>query len=167
MGGWIAIIIVIIFLLREKFTPKTPADNWENRELIHKDRMSGMSEKEILQNVNQGRYKPQPLTQPYPVPHRDPQSNKIIIENCSLYYEDIRNHGGYLAQQWMNQGKYNLNNEELEIANLQSKRNNASSLTSKSELEKIDKILADKKIDWRNTEAACMWKMAFDTEHQH
>ena len=57
MGGWIAIIIVICCWLKEKLTPVTPAENWANKELIHRDRMSGMSEKEILRNVDRGRYR--------------------------------------------------------------------------------------------------------------
>jgi hypothetical protein len=46
-------------------------------------------------------------------PHRDPVSGKIVIENCKLYYEDVRNHGAYQAQQWVKQGKYNLTEEEM------------------------------------------------------
>jgi len=54
MGGWIAIIIVICWWLKEVLTPVTPAEDWANEELLHKDRMSGMSEKEILRNVSLG-----------------------------------------------------------------------------------------------------------------
>ena len=57
MGGQIAIIIVICWCLKEKLTPVTPAEDWANEELLHKDRMSGMSEKEILRNVDRGRYR--------------------------------------------------------------------------------------------------------------
>ena len=57
MGGWIAIIIVVCWWLQEKLTPVTPAEDWANKELLHKDRMAGMSEKEILRNVARGRYR--------------------------------------------------------------------------------------------------------------
>ena len=160
MGGWIAILLVLFFILREKLIPKTPAENWANKELIHKDRMAGMSEKEILRNVDLGKYKLQQPAQHYPEPHRDPQNNKIIIENSTLYYEDIQKHGAYQAQQWMQQGKYNLNKEELEIEHLRSKRRHASSLIPKSELDEMDRILSEKSMDWRNTEAVCVWRRA-------
>lgn len=57
MGGWIAIIVIICWLLKEKLTPVTPTEDWGNKELLHQDRMSGMSEKEILQNVKRGKYR--------------------------------------------------------------------------------------------------------------
>ena len=57
MGGWIAIIIVICWWLKEVLTPITPAEDWANEALLHKDRMSGMSEKEILRNVALGKYR--------------------------------------------------------------------------------------------------------------
>lgn len=47
-------------------------------------------------------------------PHRDPKTGKIIIENSQLYNEDVKNYGAYQAQQWVQQGKYNLTPEELE-----------------------------------------------------
>ena len=162
MGGWIAILLILFFILNEKFMKKTPAENRANKDHIHKDRMVGMSEKEILRNVDLGKYKLQPTVQHYPEPHRDTQNNKIIIENCTLYYEDLQKYGAYQAQQWMQQGKYNLNKEELEIEHLRSKRRNASSLTPKSELDEMDRILAEKKIDWRNTEAVCLWRSEYN-----
>lgn len=58
---------------------------------------------------------PQPKPQPrYPEPHRD-ENGKIIIENSQLYYDDVKKHGAYQAQQWVRQGKYNLSPEELKI----------------------------------------------------
>lgn len=50
---------------------------------------------------------------PHPEPHRDPKTGKIVIENSQQYYEDVKNHGAYQAQQWVKQGKYNLTPEEL------------------------------------------------------
>ncbi|MBQ3127818.1 MAG: hypothetical protein IJC13_02135 [Clostridia bacterium] len=100
--------------IKETFEPTIPAENWANRELYHKDLMSGMSVEERMRNVKNGRYK---LTEKYPKPHRDPKSGKIIIENCKLYYEDVNKYGAYQAQQWVKQGKYNLTPEELEKEN--------------------------------------------------
>ena len=34
--------------IKDAFTPTIPAENWANKDLINKDRMNGMSEKEIL-----------------------------------------------------------------------------------------------------------------------
>lgn len=98
-------------LIKEAFEPTIPAENWANKELYHKDIMSGVSAEQRMKNVKNGKYK---LTEKYPEPHRDPVSGKIIIENCKLYYEDVKNYGAYQAQQWVKQGKYNLTPEELE-----------------------------------------------------
>ena len=98
-------------LIKETFEPTIPAENWANKELYHKDIMSGVSAEQRMKNVKNGKYK---LTETYPEPHRDPVSGKIVIENCKLYYEDVKNFGAYQAQQWVKQGKYNLTPEELE-----------------------------------------------------
>jgi hypothetical protein len=52
-----SIIGSIVQIVKEACTPTIPAENWANKELIHRDRMSGMSEKEILRNVDKGRYR--------------------------------------------------------------------------------------------------------------
>lgn len=54
--GIVAIIIVLCFFLNEKITPEIPAENWANEKLIWKDRMDGLAEKEILKNVERGKY---------------------------------------------------------------------------------------------------------------
>ena len=51
----------------------------------------------------------------HPEPHRN-KEGKIVIENCKLYNEDIKNHDPYQVSQWIKQGKYNLEPEELEKA---------------------------------------------------
>lgn len=50
----------------------------------------------------------------YPEPHRDPESGKIVIENCKLYYEDMNKYGVCQARKWIGQGRYNLSKEDLE-----------------------------------------------------
>lgn len=97
--------------IKEAFEPTIPAENWANKELYHKDIMAGVSAEQRMKNVRNGKYR---LTETYPEPHRDPQTGKIIIENCQLYHEDVKNFGAYQAQQWVKQGKYNLTPEELE-----------------------------------------------------
>ena len=108
--GIIAIISVIITGIRNAFTKSVPAENWANKELMNEDRLKGMSEKEIFKNVEASRYK---ITQTFPEPHRDPKTGKIIIENSTLYYDDVKKYGAHQAQQWVKQGKYNLTPEEL------------------------------------------------------
>ena len=110
-GLFIASLIGTAYqMIKEACEPTIPAENWANKELIHKDKMNGISEKEFVRNLANGKYK---LTTKYPEPHRD-KDGKIIIENCALYKEDVKNYGAYQAQQWVKQGKYNLTPEELE-----------------------------------------------------
>lgn len=96
--------------IKEKLEPTIPAENWANKELYHKDLMNGVSAEQRMKNLKNGKYK---LTEIHPEPHRDPVSGKIIIENCTLYKEDVKNYGAYQAQKWVKQGKYNLTPEEL------------------------------------------------------
>ena len=97
-------------IIKEANAPIIPAENWANEELIHKDRMSGISEKQFSKNLANGKYK---LKTVYPEPHRDPKTGKIIIENSLLYQEDVKKYGAVQAQMWVRQGKYNLTPEEL------------------------------------------------------
>lgn len=110
-GGIFAIFYMLFGGIKEKCEPTIPAENWANKDLYHKDMMSGMSQKELMRNVKNGKYR---QTIIYPEPHRDPATGKIIIENETLYHEDVKNYGAYQAQQWVQQGKYNLTPEELE-----------------------------------------------------
>ena len=107
----VSLIGTCVQAIKEACQPTIPAENWANRELMDKDRMNGMSEKQILKNVEKGKYK---VTETYPEPHRDPETGKIMIENCRLYYDDVKKHGAVQAQKWVKQGKYNLTPKELE-----------------------------------------------------
>ena len=97
--------------IKESLEPTIPAENWANQKLYHQDIMNGVSVEQRMKNLKNGKYK---LTKTYPEPHRDAATGKIIIENCKLYKEDVKNYGAYQAQQWVKQGKYNLTPEELE-----------------------------------------------------
>lgn len=103
-----SIIGTCVQAIKEARTPVIPAENWANKDLYYKDMMSGMSVKERMKNVENGKYK---LTEIYPEPHRD-TDGKIIIENCKLYDEDVRKYGAVQAQKWVKQGRYNLTPEE-------------------------------------------------------
>lgn len=157
-------------LVKEKtgqiFEQTIPAESWANKELLDKDRASGMSQEQILYNVKNGRYI---MSVQYPVPHRDATSGKTIIENEELYREDVIEHGAYQAQKWVKQGKYNLNVEELEIVQLQIERKyqhlysiGSSEACYQERMKEIDAILATKKWDCKNTEAVHQWQKAHD-----
>ena len=96
--------------IKEACKPTIPSENWANKELYNKDIMDGVPIEQRMKNLKNGKYK---MTQSYPEPHRDPVSGKIIIENETLYHEDVENYGAYQAQQWVKQGKYNLTPEEM------------------------------------------------------
>lgn len=106
----LSIVGGVVQFVKEACEPVVPAENWANKELYNKDLMNGVPIEQRMKNLENGRYK---LNDVHPEPHRDPVSGKIVIENCKLYYEDIRNHGAYQAHKWMEQGKYNLSPEEL------------------------------------------------------
>ena len=113
-GGIFAILYMIFGGIKEKCEPSIPAENWANKELMHQDLMNGVSAEQRLRYAKQGRYYiPKSVAEAYPNPHRD-KNGKIIIENSTLYHDDVKNHGAYNAQQWVKQGKYNLTPEELE-----------------------------------------------------
>lgn len=163
--GIFSIISTCVQGIKEACTPVIPADNWANKELMDKDRASGMSEDQIMRNVKNGRYM---LRVAYPVPHREQNGQRrIIIENDELYREDINEVGAYQARKWMEQGKYNLNAEELEIATLKIERKyqylysiGNTDEQYKKKIAEIDAKLATKKWDYRRTEAAQQWLQA-------
>lgn len=104
-----SIIGSCIQAFRESHASVVPAENWANKELYNKDIANGVPIEQRMKNLENGKYK---LKEKYPEPHRD-SDGKIIIENSQLYYDDIKNHGAYQAQKWVQQGKYNLTPEEL------------------------------------------------------
>ena len=137
--------------LSEKTTKSIPAENWANKELHHKDIMDGVPMKEIIRRAEAGRYYiPQEIFDAYPVPHRNPNNNKIIIENYILYYDDVNQHGAYKAQRWVEQGKYNLTDEEKKMLEDQKKHR-----------------YTLKEFDYKNTRATQQWQKAHDAEDKY
>lgn len=174
--GIFSIISTCFQGIKEATTPTLTAEHWANKELQHKDRMSGMSEKEILKNAERGRYYiPKEIAQAYPVPHRETDGrHRIIIENDELHKADVAQYGAYQAQKWVEQGKYNLNPEELEIVHLQIERKfqhlysiGISDRKYTDKIKEIDAILATKHWDCRNTEAVRQWQKAYDAESKY
>ena len=105
----VSLINSCVQLFKESSEKVIPEKNWSNKEEYYKDFMNGVSIEQRMENLENGKYK---LKEKYPEPHRD-SDGKIIIENSQLYYDDIKNHGAYQAQKWVQQGKYNLTPEEL------------------------------------------------------
>lgn len=100
----VSLFITVGQMIKESCEPVIPAENWANKELIRKDQMNGISNKEFERNLANGKYK---LTVGYQEPHRD-KNGKIRVENYKLYHEDSLRYGSVQAQKWMKQGRYNL-----------------------------------------------------------
>lgn len=171
LTAWVVSLLTTgVALAKEKLenmcTPVIPAENWDNKELIKKDRKCGLTYDEIRDNAKKGRYI---CVIKYDEPHRD-SKGKIIIENCELYHEDVKIYGACNAQKWTKQGKYNLNVEELKITELQFEKKwiKIYGLTTgmtherKVRLEEIDRLLASTNWDFRHTESANHWQKVYD-----
>lgn len=105
----VSIVGTVVEGIKDALTPTIPAENWGNKELIYQDRLNGVSEEEILKNVERGRYI---VTEKYPEPHRN-EYGQIVIENCKLWNEDLSKYGTVQTMKWVEQGKYNLEGEAL------------------------------------------------------
>lgn len=169
----LSIIYVIYRLIREVFEKPIPAENWENKELYHQDIMNGVPIEKRLKYAKQGRYCiPKEITEAYPNPHRDPNSKKIIIENNELYKKDYQQYGGSLVNKWKEQGKYNLNTDELRIIHLQFEvdrlnRIKLSRLLTANEEKKLAEIrviLAARHWNYNNSEACKKWRTVHEAE---
>ena len=124
-----------------------------------------------MKNVEKGKYI---LKLQYPEPHREETGNRRLkIENCELHELDKKEYGISKAYEWVKQGKYNLNDEELEIVHLKIEREfqNLYALVDgygsygdehRKKIKEIDAILATKNWDCRKTEAALQWQKAHD-----
>lgn len=97
-------------MIKDAFEKPIPAENWGNKDLIHRDIMDGNGDK-LCENARKGKYI---LKEKYPEPHRDPKTGKIVVENELLYKEDCLKYGCHQAWKWVKQGKYNLTPEEFE-----------------------------------------------------
>lgn len=100
-------------VIKEACKPTIAVENWENKELYYDDINNGVPIEQCMKNLKNGKYR---QVKVYPEPHRD-VNGKIVIENCLLYKDDVKNYGIVKAQQWAKQGKYNLSPEELEKEN--------------------------------------------------
>lgn len=114
--SWLVPVVGFLSDKIKKITsPTITANQRANKELLDKDIIKGVPYEQIQQNIKNGKYRLPPQTKKeYPEPHRDPSTGKIIIENCTLYNQDLMNYNGYQVMEWAKQGKYNLSPAELE-----------------------------------------------------
>lgn len=168
--GILSLFTSIFDGIKKFFTPTIPAENWENKDLIHQDRLNGMSEKEILKNAEKGRYI---LSIKYPKPHIN-EHGQTIIENCTLWNEDLRKYGTVQAMKWVEQGKYNLTPEEKKIEDAQIELNSLElldlrssgkiNMDEKNKKIEFEKIISESTIDLYNTEASRLWAKAREVD---
>lgn len=100
----VSLFVTIGQLIKEKNEPIIPSEYWTNKDLIYKDKMSGISAKEFEENLHSGKYI---VTEKYQEPYRN-EKGKIIIQNCKLWREDLYKYGALQTKKWAKQGKYNL-----------------------------------------------------------
>ena len=169
----ISVIVLIYCIFKKSSPPKNTDDLYANHDLIRADRISGVSEKEIVRNAQNRRYYiPKEVTQTYQAPHRSSDyTNRIIIENEELYKEDFYRFGPLNAQEWKEQGKYNLNPAEMEILDLQLELKNNRSDMSYAKYINLSKELEEKiaaiQYDFRDTEAVRHWRKVHNREMQY
>ena len=114
----VSLISSVVEGIKDAFTHTIPAEKWANKELQYQDRMNGMSAQEILKNAERGRYI---VTEKYPEPHRN-EYGQIMIENCTLWEEDLKKYGTVQAMKWAEQGKYNLEGAALKKEQMRIKK---------------------------------------------
>lgn len=109
----LSFIVGFVQAIKECCEQVIPAENWNNKELYNQDILDGVSAKQRTKNLKNGKYKLEVEQSKYPEPHRD-KDGKIIVENCLLYNEDLMKYGAVQTYKWVEQGKYNLSQKELE-----------------------------------------------------
>lgn len=172
-GGIFAILCMLFSGIKEKCETTIPAEYWANKELLQRDLMNGVSAKQRLQYAEQGRYYiPKSIAESYPKPHRDPKTNKIIIENSVLYKNDLRDFSASETMKWAEQGKYNLNPDEMKVEHariqlytlkLFSIRRGMTPEEEKSMAEH-EKTISEANVDWTQTEAVKVWSSAHSVD---
>ena len=119
--GAVAAVLTGKELIQEKCTPKIPAENWQNRELIQKDILNpDCTNKQFMKNLASGKYrKPEQAAEP----HRDSAGN-VIVDNTVLFWKDVNSHQYSVEQieRFKQSGKYNLTAEESQMQREQQKR---------------------------------------------
>lgn len=76
----ISVVITVMELIKEANTKPISADYWGNKELYYEDINNGVPMKEVIKNLENGKYK---LKEEYPEPHRD-KDEKVIVEKRNL-----------------------------------------------------------------------------------
>lgn len=103
-----SLIGTAIGFVKEGFQHSNIAREWD-RKVWREDIIRGASVEEQQYNIENGLY----IKETHIEPHRDCDGN-IVIENAQLYYNDLMYYNPSQVYEWVEQGKYNLNEEELE-----------------------------------------------------
>ena len=99
----------VVQAAKEAFEPTMTMEDWANTDLYYDDLMNGVPMEQCVRNLRNGKYRTENR---YPAPHRD-TDGKIIIENSLLYEADLERYSPLQVDKWINQGKYNLDEEGL------------------------------------------------------
>lgn len=165
--------------IKESLEPEIPAEYWANKELYNQDVAKGLSNQQLTRNLrNKKYYIPKEVMEAYPTPHREELStgtSRIIIENYELYREDCRKYGVPKAHNWMRQGKYNLNDAELEITKLKFEKKmitihlltGSATKEDQERITEIEEKLSRVFWDCNQTEALKQWQIAHDLESKY
>ena len=159
--GAVAAVLTGKELIQEKCTPKIPAENWQNRELIQKDILNpDCTNKQFMKNLASGKYrKPEQAAEP----HRDSAGN-VIVDNTVLFWKDVNSHQYSVEQieRFKQSGKYNLTAEESQMQREQQKRMRYKDLNCKiiaTSNDTFTKVFMDTDGKWYyyDSEIECMY----------
>lgn len=159
--GVVAAVLTGKELIQEKCTPKIPAENWQNRELIQKDILNpDCTNKQFMKNLASGKYrKPEQAAEP----HRDSAGN-VIVDNTVLFWKDVNSHQYSVEQieRFKQSGKYNLTAEESQMQREQQKRMRYKDLNCKiiaTSNDTFTKVFMDTDGKWYyyDSEIECMY----------
>lgn len=159
--GAVAAVLTGKELIQEKCTPKIPAENWQNREMIQKDILNpDYTNKQFMKNLASGKYrKPEQAAEP----HRDSAGN-VIVDNTVLFWKDVNSHQYSVEQieRFKQSGKYNLTAEESQMQREQQKRKRYKDLNCKiiaTSNDTFTKVFMDTDGKWYyyDSEIECMY----------
>lgn len=108
--GIFAVVFLLYQLIKEACEPTIPKENFANKDLLERDKRSGISDKQLWKNIKNGKYV---LNETYSPPPRN-EYGHVIIQNNILYEQDCKKYGWIEAKFLAKKGKYNLSQEELE-----------------------------------------------------
>ena len=101
--GIIGLIAGTKQIIKEKTEKEIPAENWNNKDLMHKDKMNpNLTWKDIQRNLKNGKY-----YAPEVIPERYEQPVKPIVDRARYEY-DVREFGKEIADSNAKHGLYSF-----------------------------------------------------------